>query len=32
MDDAWDITQQGQEDINEHIGIAAALEEDTERG
>jgi hypothetical protein len=29
MDDAGNITKNGQEDVDEEIGIATALEEDT---
>lgn len=31
MDDTRDVTQNGQEDVDEEIGIAAALEKDTQR-
>lgn len=27
-----DVTQNGQQDVDEEVGVAAALEEDTERG
>ncbi len=31
MDDAREVTQKGQEDIDQEVGTAATLEEDTER-
>ena len=31
VDDTGDVTQAGQDDVDEEIGAAAALEEDTER-
>lgn len=30
MDDTWDVTQYRQEDVDEEVGIASALKEDTE--
>lgn len=32
MDDTGDVTQDGQQDVDEEVGIATALKEDTERG
>ncbi len=32
MDDTRNITQDGQEDVDEEVAIAAALKEDSERG
>lgn len=29
MDDTWNVTQYCQEDVDEEVGIATALEEDT---
>ena len=31
MDDAGNVTQNGQQDVDEEIGIATSLKEDTER-
>lgn len=31
VDDTGNVTQNGQEDVDEEIGIATALKEDTER-
>ena len=31
MDDARNVTKDGQQDVDEQVGIAATLEEDTER-
>lgn len=31
MDDTWDVTKDGQQDVDEEIGAAATLKEDTER-
>ena len=31
MDDSWNVTEAGQQDVDEDIGTAATLEEDTER-
>ena len=31
MDDSGNVAQNGEEDVDEQVGIAAALEEDTER-
>lgn len=30
MDDTWDVTEDGQQDVDEEVGTAATLEEDTE--
>lgn len=32
MDNARNVTQDGQQDVDEEVGIAATLKEDTERG
>jgi len=32
VDDAWDVTKNGQENVNKEIRITATLEEDTDRG
>ena len=31
MDDTGNVTQDGQQDVDEEVGIAAALKEDTDR-
>lgn len=31
VNDSWNVTQDGQQDVDEEVGIASALEEDTER-
>jgi len=31
VDDAWNVPQYCQEDVDEEVGIATALEEDTKR-
>ena len=31
VDDSGDVTEDGQQDVDEQVGIAAALEEDAER-
>ena len=32
MDNAWDVAQDGEEDIDEQVGITPSLEENTEWG
>ena len=32
VDDAWDVTQNGEEDIDQQVGITPSLEENTEWG
>ena len=31
VDDTWDVTEDGQQDVDEEVGAAATLKEDTER-
>lgn len=31
MNDAWNITQDSQEDIDEKVGVTTTLQEDTQR-
>jgi hypothetical protein len=31
MDDAWDVTKDGEQDVDEQVAAATALKEDTER-
>jgi len=31
MDDTWNVTQDGQQDVDEQVGAATTLEENTER-
>lgn len=32
MDDTGNVTQDGEQDVDEQVGTASALEEDTQRG
>ncbi len=31
VDDTWDVTQDGQQDVDKEVGVAASLKEDTKR-
>jgi len=30
MHDSWDVTEDGEEDVDEEVGVAASFEEDTD--